>query len=56
MTMLLAMAGLGFSFNAGDHNERQIDALPAGWYPVQIVNSEVKPTKTPGGARLNLQF
>lgn len=51
------MAGLGMQFNAGQHAERQHNSLmPAGWYVVQIVNSEVKPTKTPGGARLNLQF
>lgn len=56
MTILLAMAGLGMQFNASQHAERTIDALPAGWYVGQIVNSEVKPTKTPGGARLNLQF
>lgn len=56
MSMILAMAGIGMQFNAGDHKERQIDTVPDGWYPVQIVNSEIKPTKTPGGARLNLQF
>lgn len=51
------MAGLGMQFNAGQHAERQHNSLmPAGWYVVQIVNSEIKPTKTPGGARLNLQF
>lgn len=51
------MAGLGTQFNAGQHAERQHNSLmPAGWYVVQIVNSEIKPTKTPGGARLNLQF
>ena len=56
MSMILAMAGIGMQFNAGEHKERQIDTVPDGWYPVQIVNSEIKPTKTPGGARLNLQF
>ena len=56
MTILLAMAGLGMQFNANQHAERTMDALPAGYYVAQIVNSEVKPTKTPGGARLNLQF
>ncbi|CAD5235808.1 putative single-stranded DNA-binding protein [Klebsiella phage vB_KppS-Pokey] len=56
MSMILAMAGIGMQFNAGDHKERQIDTVPDGWYPVQIVNSEIKPTKTLGGARLNLQF
>lgn len=51
------MAGLGMQFNAGQHAERQHNSLmPAGWYVVQIVNSEIKPTKTPGGARLNVQF
>lgn len=51
------MAGLGMQFNAGQHAERQHNSLmPAGWYVVQIVNSEIKPTKTPGGVRLNLQF
>ena len=56
MSIILAMAGIGMQFNAGEHKERQIDTVPDGWYPVQIVNSEIKPTKTPGGARLNLQF
>lgn len=56
MSLILGMAGIGMQFNAGEHKERQIDTVPDGWYPVQIVNSEIKPTKTPGGARLNLQF
>lgn len=43
-------------FNASQHAERQNVPVPQGWYVVQIVNSEIKPTKTPGGARLNLQF
>ena len=56
MSLILGMAGIGVQFNAAQHAERTIDALPAGYYVAQIVNSEVKPTKTPGGARLNLQF
>lgn len=56
MSLILSMAGIGMQFNAGEHKERQIDTVPDGWYAVQIVNSEIKPTKTPGGARLNLQF
>lgn len=56
MSLILGMAGIGMQFNAGEHKERQIDTVPDGWYAVQIVNSEIKPTKTPGGARLNLQF
>ena len=57
MNLLGLMAGLGMSFNAGQHAERTHSLLlPAGWYVVQIVNSEIKPTKKPGGARLNLQF
>lgn len=57
MSLALMMAGLGMAFNAAEHNERtHRRLLPAGWYKVQIVNSEIKPTKTPGGARLNLQF
>lgn len=57
MNLLGLMAGLGMAFNAGEHQERTHSMLlPAGWYKVQIVNSEVKPTKKPGGARLNLQF
>lgn len=51
------MAGFGFQFNAGEHAERQHALLlPAGWYVVQMVSSEIKPTKKPGGARLNCQF
>lgn len=51
------MAGFGFQFNAGEHAERQHTLLlPAGWYVVQMVSSEIKPTKKPGGARLNCQF
>lgn len=57
MNLLGLMAGLGMAFNAGEHQERTHSMLlPAGWYKVQIVNSEVKPTKKPGGVRLNLQF
>lgn len=58
MTLLALMAGIGVQFNAGDHNERTRggDPVPKGWYIAQIVNSEIKPTKTPGGARLNIQF
>lgn len=57
MNLLGLMAGLGMAFNSGEHAERTHSrVLPAGWYPVQIVNSEIKPTKTVGGARLNLQF
>ena len=56
MSLILGMAGIGMQFNAGQHAERSIDPVPEGWYPVMIVGSEIKPTKTPGGARLNLQF
>lgn len=58
MNLIGMMAGIGMQFNAGDHNERTRggDPVPKGWYIAQIVNSEIKPTKTPGGARLNIQF
>lgn len=47
----------GFQFNSNEHNPSQsFDPLPAGWYVAQVVNSEIKPTAKPGGARLNLQF
>lgn len=56
MSLILGMAGIGMQFNAGQHNERSIEPVPDGWYVAMIVGSEIKPTKTPGGARLNLQF
>lgn len=57
MNLLGLMAGIGMSFNSNDFAERtHVSVVPPGWYVMQIVDSKIVPTKTPGGARLNLQF
>lgn len=57
MNLLGLMAGIGMSFNSNDFAERtHVSVVPPGWYITQIVDSKLVPTKTPGGARLNLQF
>ena len=57
MNLLGLMAGIGMSFNSNDFAERtHVSVVPPGWYVMQIVDSKLVPTKTPGGARLNLQF
>lgn len=57
MNLLGLMAGIGMSFNSNDFAERtHVSVVPPGWYIMQIVDSKLVPTKTPGGARLNLQF
>ena len=57
MNLLGLMAGIGMSFNSNDFAERtHVSVVPPGWYVMQIVDSKIVPTKTPGCARLNLQF
>lgn len=57
MNLLGLMAGIGMAFNSNNFAERtHVSVVPPGWYRVQIVDSKIVPTKTPGGARLNLQF
>lgn len=51
------MANLGQKINVEDLPERNEYApLPAGKYTMMIVNSEMKPTKTPGGEMLVLEM
>jgi hypothetical protein len=33
-----------------------IDLLPAGWYPAQVTESEIKPTKSGNGKLLEVEF
>jgi hypothetical protein len=48
------MATLNMDFNASEvpEDERNFDALPAGDYHCQVINSEIKPTKANNGDEL----
>ena len=46
-----------FAFNASEHEPTgDYDILPVGWYQAVIVESDIRPTKTGTGQRLNFQF
>ena len=49
------MAQLNFNA-AGVEPQKPFEALPTGWYNVQIVKSEIKPTKAGTGAYLSLKM
>lgn len=50
------MAQLPVNFDAASVAPQQaLDAVPAGWYNMQITNSEMKPTKSNDGAFLQLE-
>ena len=50
------MASLGSTFNTDDVPPSEFTPLPAGDYLVQIIESEVKPTKSGEGKQLVLTF
>lgn len=46
-----------FQFDANQHNPSQaFDTLPLGWYVGQVVDAEVRPTRTPGGMFIAATF
>lgn len=47
----------GEAFDPSQHEQQQsYDPLPPGWYPVQIVDAEVKDTKAGNGKRLSIRM
>lgn len=52
------MAQLGYSFDpdTAPKEERSFEALRPGWYPAQIIESDVLPTKSGNGIRLTLTW
>lgn len=50
------MAELNFNAAQYEPSTGAMDPIPAGWYNAAVDESELKPTKTPGGAYLQLRF
>ena len=50
------MASLGNTFNPDDVEEDEFEPIPAGDYLVQVVDSDIAPTKTGSGQMLKLTF
>lgn len=50
------MANLSFDARSVEPDQGRIGAIPAGWYPVLIDETEVKPTSQGDGAYLNVRF
>ena len=50
------MANFSFDANQVAPDEGRVGAIPAGWYPVSVDETEMKPTSSGGGSYLQVRF